>query len=419
MPGGAPGKRSRRHGYSKADAMSVTSSRRSGDLSTLSDLTRNNPDLFDWILSRDRRPLPQPTKEQIRVRMGSAFLVQLNITHAGLALGVSAYAGLMDTLAGYMLVPGIVAFVLWILSATLAIVVFSLLIVRAFRYPHLLKRDFTSNKYTSFFASPAIVMGGLATSVPQAFNNQTVLRVVFYGLLAYQTVLALYWYGDWLFATGYSLRMVHTTYFMATTEFFVLGYLGALIHLDDLAKISLHTGILFWIVVFIAVFQFLSKTLADNDEKATPTMFLFIADEFTWFFCSATLFIYLLLIRVFRQYWTRRFSVTWWAYIFPLSTAANLAAKVAYEVDLPVPWAFAVLATIMATVMISVVAALTMRAIAQGNLPRDDNSIRAHYQKLIDKEIEAKRNLMAQSQASLTPFDEDDTNFELDGDNAI
>eukprot|EP00171_Calliarthron_tuberculosum_P020790 IDg20790t1 len=131
------------------------------DLNSVVEFAMGNTRLVDSILRRDTRPLPTPTREQIRERMGSAFLVQLNITHSGMALGVSAFASLIHTLSTTTtMVPPIFAFVLWMISASLAVVIFSLQIVRAFRYPHLLKRDFTSNKYTSFFASPAIVMGG-------------------------------------------------------------------------------------------------------------------------------------------------------------------------------------------------------------------------------------------------------------------
>lgn len=385
-----------------------TASATPSDLSAVVDFAIGNKQLLDSIFRRDTRPLPTPTRDEIRACMGSAFLVQLNITHSGMALGVSAYASLMHTLSTQTgVVPEMVAFVLWMISASLAVVIFTLQIVRAFRYPHLLHRDFTSNKYTSFFASPAIVMGGLAITVPTAFHTLLGMRVVFYALLAYQTLLALHWYGDWLFRTGYSLRSVHPTYFMATTEFFILGALGAKVKLDDLAKVSLSVGILFWLLVFVSVFAFLSQMMKETGEALTPTMFLFIAppatsaiahmdlqrnvggvvmDDFTWFFVSVTLFIYLLLIRLFRQYWTRKFSVTWWAYIFPLSTAANLASKVAYEVDLFVPWAMATIAVVVATVMIIVVASLTLRAIAQGKVPYDDGAIRYHYRKLQDRE---------------------------------
>ncbi len=167
--------------------------------------------------------------------------------------------------------------------------------------------------------------------------------------------------------------------------------------------------------MFVAVFAFLSKTLAEEGEKANPTMFLFIAppataaiahmdlqknkgmemmDDFTWFFVSVTFFIYLLLMRVFRQYWTRRFSITWWAYIFPLSTAANLATIVARELQEPFPWMVAIVAAGIATTMIVVVVLLSIRHIAQGNVPRDENAIRAHYQYLLDRDFAMKKAAM-------------------------
>lgn len=421
-------RRSRRRAYMLTESQSMRAespgaSLASNDLSAIVSFATGNKTLLDSVFSRDKRPLPKPTREQWQARMGNAFLVQLNITHSGMALGVSAYASLMHTLSTQTnMVPPIIAFVLWMISATIAVVVFSLQILRLIRYPHLTKHDFMSNQFTSFFASPAIVMGGLAISVPEAYKSMFGLRVVFYSLLAYQTILALHWYGDWLFRTGYSLRSVNPTYFMATTEFFILGALGAEVKLDDLAKLSLNVGIVFWLLVFVSVFAFLSKTMQEmGEKKLNPTMFLFIAppatsaiahmdlqrniggvvlDDFTWFFVSVTLFIYLLLIRLFRQYWTRRFSVRWWAYIFPLSTAANLATKVAYEVDMFVPWAMATVAVVVATVMIIVVACLTLRAIAQGKVPDDYQAIRVHYQRLTDRDEERSKAAFLDNEAN-------------------
>lgn len=157
---------------------------------------------------------------------------------------------------------------------------------------------------------------------------------------------------------------------------------------------------LFWGIVLVTFFQFLGKSL--GGRKPQPTMFLLIAppagtaiahmqlqasagrrvmDDLTLFYCGVTLFLYCLLIRLFRQYWTNSFSASWWAYIFPLSTAANLSIRVANEIRTLAIWIIAGIAATIAHFMIFVVTGLSIWAAWNGNLPSDETALRLQSEK--------------------------------------
>lgn len=348
--------------------------------------------------------LPPPNAQQTtsgtnatgtKRRRWKSFLIQFNVTHVGIALGFSAYSSLFRTLATYGKIPDIAAIIMWYIAVAIALVVFGTLALRMLFYPHLIRYDFQLSLRTPFFTAPAIVAAALTASSPPKYQSQLALRIAFGILLLYQTIFALYYYARWLFSSRDTLRKARATLFMSTTEFFVLGYLGALVGFDELGRISLSIGLLFWAIILVAFFQFLSIAL--GADKPTPTMFLLIAppastaiahmqlnrnagkpalDDFTWFFVGITLFFYLMVIRLFRQYWTGVFRVNWWAYIFPLSTAANLATRIANEMNLTIIWVVSYVATSVASLMLLVVTCLTVHAAIHRKIPFDKSALK-------------------------------------------
>jgi len=344
---------------------------------------------------------PPPSPSAAKNKKRGPLLVQFNVRHAGMALGCSAYSSLLRTLVNFGVLPSAVATVAWCFACVVSITIFTLLLVRTIKYPHLLVHDLDCPERTPFFTAPAIFAGTLASASPPMLRRESILQGAFLVLLLYQTAFALFWYGRWVFSNRHTLRNVRATYFMATTEFFVLGYLGAISGFRDLGRISLSIGMLFWAVILVAYFHFRSTALLN--DKLNPTMFLLIAppaataishmeltktvdglvtmDDFTWFFVSITLFFYLLCFRLFREYWNGHFAASWWAYIFPLSTAANLAARVADVLKTRLVWSIAGIAAVIATIMLTIVTCLTVRAIIQGNYPKDEMAIRVNFEK--------------------------------------
>lgn len=144
-------------------------------------------------------------------------LVQFNITHAGMALGCSAYSAFLRTSAMFNLIPSMVATIMWTIAVVVAIFVYSVLILRSVKYPHLARHDLEDSYRTPFFVTPAIVASGLTASSPPIIRSNIAIRAAFLALLAYQCVFALFWYGRWLFYPSHTLRRVRATYLMATT----------------------------------------------------------------------------------------------------------------------------------------------------------------------------------------------------------
>jgi tellurite resistance protein len=357
--------------------------------------------------------LPRPSYAEVAdLGAGTRFLVQFDIRHVGMPLGFSALTLMWRALAVHFSRPGVpsgVWYGLWYFTAGLASFVFGLLVVRATLFPHLLYREFQNSVLTNIFASPCIVAAGLIVAVPPVIRNETVTEVVLFILLAYHMLLALVWYGDWLYATRHTLRRISALYFMAVVNFFTLSSVAAACRKIELARYLFMLGCLFWLLIFISAFSFLSNSFAEGTETPSPTLFLFLAppasaalsclatsrasaetllSDKLRFFAAVTCFTYLLLLRLFAVFYRLRFTVAWWAYVFPLGNAGALAVELTsvYD-DARVAVLVAVVAVTVCMLVVVLVSGLTARAVWKGELPKSELALRMHFQHLQDASV--------------------------------
>lgn len=203
---------------------------------------------------------------------------------------------------------------------------------------------------------------------------------------------------------------------MQTIGFFLCANIAAISHLVDQGYAMLSIGLLFWLLVFITNFQHLSPALDKRSERPQPTFFLFIAppaqaalavvllalaeeaqessvdtDTLLSISTSTTwprvaesllyidLFLYLLMFRLFPTFWTQKFSVSWWAYIFPLSAAAS-ATIWKYKACHTIFWAVVAMAlTIIACIAMITVSCFMSWAVVSGRIPDNPSCLQAYY----------------------------------------
>lgn len=276
-----------------------------------------------------------------------------------------------------------------------------------------------------------VMIGALCIiTTPPFLRTLNQFVVGFYILSAYQVGLTLYLYGEWLFGT-HPTGSIHPLVFMQTIGFFLLANIGGSAHLVDQAYGMVSVGCLFWLLVFITNFQHLSPALDKRSERPQPTFFLFIAPpaqaalafvvlqkaesvaeavaaggdpaaistllsfqkEMSWprlaeAFLYIDLFLYLLMFRLFPTFWTQKFSVSWWAYIFPLSAAASSTIW-RYKAQRSVAWGvLAALLALVACVAMIVVSCFTVWALASGRTPNNPTCLVGYYRHYIGSTTE-------------------------------
>lgn len=229
-----------------------------------------------------------------------------------------------------------------------------------------------------------------------------------------------------------SIALSGTVTFLCTMSWIPMlrAQLGAKVGFVEEASILFMIGTIFWLVVLVSMFAFLSKSFDEGLESPSPTLFLFIAppaaaaiawigisrargdpllNDMVRFYSAVDFFIYLLLLRLFFTLIRLKFNVSFWAYIFPIGTAASLAVELTQLYSSNFIVVIAAAASIVCVMMILVVSTLTVRGVYMGQIPKSELSLRVHFQKLgtdaagcmkNDANIQAFREMEANSSST-------------------
>mmetsp|Transcript_32780 Transcript_32780/g.63236 ORF Transcript_32780/g.63236 Transcript_32780/m.63236 type:complete len:442 (-) Transcript_32780:485-1810(-) len=149
-------------------------------------------------------------------------------------------------------------------------------------------------------------------------------------------------YREWIFSDGLSIRNNNPGYQLSLLPNFSGAVLLANAELESIGHFFWSVGVLFWLLLFISLFQSISKEAPrDADGRRTdiwrfpstahPTLFLFIAapaaagsswtalsdhgfDDTSLFFASIALFIAMFMTTNLRLLVQTPFTISWWTY---------------------------------------------------------------------------------------------------------
>jgi len=346
-----------------------------------------------------------------------SFLIQWDISHFAIPLAFAAFCGMWKSVTlNYPMfkVPDAIFISLWGLALFTLAVVSGIYVCRLTLWPKCIRVDFANPRTVNFFFVPTIIGCLLVLAAPPKVLNTTLLKVVFYMMGTYQTLLSVYLYGEWLFGSSL-IDFVHPVIFMQVIGYFMLSNLAAMLIMVELSIGCMAVGLLFWILVFVSNFQHTSSALQRRSEKPQPTFFLFIAppaqaaialylleaamdggggvDRNGMLYVPSTvkwpafaqgalyidLFIYALIFRVFPSFWTNDFAITWWAYIFPLSGAATAATLRSRGQATSIFWpVLSGVLVAIATVAMVIVSGATLWGIRRRKVPNNKGVLNAY-----------------------------------------
>ena len=325
------------------------------------------------------------------------FLLRFPINAFGMCLGVSSQAMLWKTLqsepsTAFLHVSPAVNSALWWISASLmALVSFTYLLKIVF-YFEAVRREFHHPIRVNFFFAPWIACLFLAKGLPEPVT--TLHHAVWYQLMAPILILDLKMYGQWMSGGEWRLsRVASPTSHLAVVGNFVGALLGARMGLREPALFFFAVGLAHYAVLFVTLYQWLDTNDVRLPKELHPVFFLFVAvpsvASMAWariggeFGLGArlayyvSLFLYASLVaRVSFFFRGVRFSLAWWAYTFPVTSAAIATAVYASAMTSALTQALSVGLSAVASVTVAGVLATTVyRAFVRRDLFPNDVSI--------------------------------------------
>uniref|UniRef100_A0A0D9UYI9 Uncharacterized protein n=1 Tax=Leersia perrieri TaxID=77586 RepID=A0A0D9UYI9_9ORYZ len=280
------------------------------------------------------------------------FLLRFPVSSFGMCMGMSSQAILWKNIAiststRFLHITVKINLVLWCVSVALMLAVSALYACKLFLYFEAVRREYYHPVRVNFFFAPWIACLFLAIGVPPHVAA-SLPHWLWYLLMSPIVCLELKIYGQWISGGQRRLsRVANPSNHLSIVGNFVGALLGAIMGLREGPIFFFAVGLAHYIVLFVTLYQRLptSETLP---RDLHPVFFLFVAapsvaclawaritGEFGYgsriaYFIAMFLYASLAVrINLFRGF---RFSLAWWAYTFPMTSAAIATIRYSSEV---------------------------------------------------------------------------------------
>uniref|UniRef100_A0A7N0U6J9 Uncharacterized protein n=1 Tax=Kalanchoe fedtschenkoi TaxID=63787 RepID=A0A7N0U6J9_KALFE len=324
------------------------------------------------------------------------FLLRFPVSSFGICLGVSSQAIMWKQLATsssmkFLGVSPAANFVLWCVSLALVAVIAVTYALKLILYFEAVRREYYHPIRVNFFFAPWIALLFLALGVPPSVADE-LPHPLWYFLMTPVFCLELKIYGQWMSGGQRRLsKVANPSNHLSIVGNFVGALLGAQMGLKEGPIFFFAVGLAHYTVLFVTLYQRL-PTNETLPKELHPVFFLFVAAPCVASMAWATIqgsfdhgsriayfiamFLYFsLAVRVdfFRGF---KFSLAWWAYTFPMTSAAIATMRYANVVDTVFTQALSVaLCAISTTVVTTLLVTTVLHAFVFRDLFPNDVSI--------------------------------------------
>ncbi|KAG2594729.1 S-type anion channel SLAH2-like isoform X2 [Panicum virgatum] len=324
------------------------------------------------------------------------FLLRFPVSAFGMCMGMSSQAILWKRIAisastRFLHITVKINLVLWCVSVALMLAVSALYACKVVFYFEAVRREYYHPIRVNFFFAPWIACLFLAIGVPDAVAA-SLPHWLWYLLMAPIVCLELKIYGQWISGGQRRLsRVANPSNHLSIVGNFVGALLGGIMGLKEGPMFFFSVGLAHYMVLFVTLYQRLptSETLP---RDLHPVFFLFVAapsvaclawaritGEFGYgsrvaYFIAMFLYASLAVrVNLFRGF---SFSLAWWAYTFPMTSAAIASIRYASEVKNAFTQCLCIALTAAATLTVSALFLTTLlHAVVHRDLFPNDISI--------------------------------------------
>ncbi|KAK3434491.1 hypothetical protein EUGRSUZ_D01960 [Eucalyptus grandis] len=281
------------------------------------------------------------------------FLLRFPIGCFGICLGLSSQAVLWRSLATspatqFLHISPFINLSLWLLALAVLFSVTVTYLLKSIFYFEAVRREYFHPVRINFFFAPWVVCMFLVIGAPPVLFTKPPHPAIWCTFMAPYFFLELKIYGQWLSGGKRRLcKVANPSSHLSVVGNFVGAILAAKVGWKEPAKFFWAVGFAHYLVLFVTLYQRLPTSEA-LPKELHPVYSMFIAapsaasiawdaiyDEFdglsrTCYFIA--LFLYASLVVRINFFTGFRFSVAWWSYTFPMTTASVATIKYAEHV---------------------------------------------------------------------------------------
>ncbi|CAH2044254.1 unnamed protein product, partial [Thlaspi arvense] len=324
------------------------------------------------------------------------FLLRYPISTFGMCLGVSSQAIMWKTLATaeptkFLHVPLWINQGLWFISVALILTIAIIYLLKIILYFEAVRREYYHPIRINFFFAPFISLLFLALGVPPSIITD-LPHFLWYLLMFPFICLELKIYGQWMSGGQRRLsRVANPTNHLSVVGNFVGALLGASMGLKEGPIFFYAVGMAHYLVLFVTLYQRL-PTNETLPKDLHPVFFLFVAApsvasmawaKITGSFDYGSKVCYFIAIFLYFSLAVRinffrgiKFSLSWWAYTFPMTGAAIATIRYATMVRSTMTQIMCVILCAIATLVVFALLVTTIiHAFVLRDLFPNDNAI--------------------------------------------
>ncbi|CAO2036180.1 unnamed protein product [Urochloa humidicola] len=309
------------------------------------------------------------------------FLLRFPIGCFGVCLGLGSQTILWGALAAspamrFLRVTPMINEALWVLAVAVLVATSVTYALKCVFYFEAIRREYFHPVRVNFFFVPWIAAMFVTIGLPRAYSPERPHPAVWCAFVLPLFALELKIYGQWLSGGKRRLcKVANPSSHLSVVGNFVGAILAARVGWAEAGKFLWAIGVAHYIVVFVTLYQRLPTNEA-LPKELHPVYSMFIATPSaaslawaaiygsfdavarTFFFMAIFLYLSLVVrINFFRGF---RFSLAWWSYTFPMTTASLATVKYAEAVPCFASRALALSLSLMSTTMVSLLLVSTI-----------------------------------------------------------
>jgi len=259
-----------------------------------------------------------------------------------IVMGMGGLTIMYQKAGSWLGVPHIIGTLLMYLTTLMFVVISLFYIVKYFKYPEAIKKEFSHPVRINFFAAISISMLMLAIMYKE--NYESISAAFWYPGTILHFYLTMHTIAYWI-NNNQELSHSNPAWFIPIVGNVLVPVGGVGFANQGVLMYFFSVGMFFWLVLFAIIFNriIFHHQLA---QKFMPTLFILIAppavgflayfkmygeiDHFALFLFSMALFFTILIAFMSKNFIKIKFFISWWAFVFPLASMA-IASMLMYH----------------------------------------------------------------------------------------